>query len=85
MPLLLILIFIAGYLLIAFEQLLKVDKAAVAILTGVVCWILLSFGLSDMPVFDGNQVPSSVPQFVTDSLFVHLGSIAEILFSCLGP
>jgi Na+/H+ antiporter NhaD/arsenite permease-like protein len=33
-------IFILGYLLIAFEHFLKINKAAVALLTGVICWAL---------------------------------------------
>ena len=44
MILLIVAVFVIGYLGIAFEHPLKIDKAAFAILTGVVCWVLLVLG-----------------------------------------
>ena len=38
MNVLLIFIFIAGYLAIASEHVIKINKAATALLTGVLCW-----------------------------------------------
>ena len=35
-----ILIFILGYLCIALENFLKINKAAIALVTGVLCWTL---------------------------------------------
>lgn len=35
-----LLVFVVGYLLIMFEHTLRIDKAAIALLTGSVCWIL---------------------------------------------
>jgi NhaD family Na+/H+ antiporter len=40
-------LFIVGYLLIAFEHIVKVNKAAVALLTGVLCWTIYMFGTPD--------------------------------------
>ena len=67
----LIAIFIFGYLLIAFEQPLKLNKAAAALLTGVVCWTIYIL-----------QSPSSAT--VSKQLFEHLGEIASLLFFLLG-
>ena len=44
MYILMIVAFIIGYFLIALEHPLKIDKAASAVLTGVVCWTLLVIG-----------------------------------------
>ena len=38
---LLVLLFIAGYCAIAFEQTIRVNKSAIALLTGVACWTVL--------------------------------------------
>ena len=38
------LIFAVGYLCIALEHPLRIDKAATAILTAVLCWTLLALG-----------------------------------------
>ena len=46
-------VFVFGYILIAFEHPLKFDKTATAILTGVVCWVLLVFGLDNYFKNDG--------------------------------
>jgi Na+/H+ antiporter NhaD/arsenite permease-like protein len=40
-------VFIVGYLLIAGEHLAKVNKAAIALLTGVLCWTLYVAGTPD--------------------------------------
>ena len=38
-----IIIFILGYILIAFEHPIKINKSATAILTGVLCWAMYAF------------------------------------------
>lgn len=43
MELLIIIIFVVGYILIALEHTVKVNKTASALLTGVLCWTLLAF------------------------------------------
>src|SRR4051812_19411941 len=40
MEVIIILVFIAGYIVIAFEHSLNVNKTATALLTGVICWTL---------------------------------------------
>src|SRR5258705_7097047 len=71
MELLIITIFILGYAAIAFEQPLKINKAASALLTGVLCWtayVLLSH--------DKNVVAQELTH--------HLGNLAGILFFLMG-
>lgn len=68
---LVIIIFIVGYISIAFEHKIKIDKAATALVTGVLCW-LFYFLASD-----------SIPK-VEHELLQHLGEIAAILFFLLG-
>lgn len=69
--------FVLGYFFIAMEHPFKIDKAASAILTGVICWTILIFGketiLAGMPVEEIDSV-----------LLEHVGEIAEILFFLLG-
>lgn len=79
MALLLIIVFAMGYVLIALEQPLKLDKAATALLTGTLCWILLRAGDAGM-VTHGHATAFSMQ----DALFEHLGKISEILFFLLG-
>src|SRR5258705_4392469 len=61
-------IFIIGYLAIAFEQPLKINKAASALLTGVICWAVYSLS----------------GELVSENLAHHLAEIAGILFFLLG-
>src|SRR6188508_3349344 len=60
-------IFILGYLAIAFEHPLKVNKAASALLTGVVCWSLYA-------LWGGDK------ELVSENLGHHLSDIAGIIF-----
>ena len=60
-------IFILGYLAIAFEHPLKINKAASALLTGVVCWTLYALWGSDKDL-------------VSENLGHHLSDIAGIIF-----
>jgi Na+/H+ antiporter NhaD/arsenite permease-like protein len=66
-----VIIFLIGYILIAFEHLIKVNKTATALLTGVICWTIYALG---------NQQVNEV----SEQLSHHLSSIAEILFFLLG-
>ncbi len=45
----LLVVFIVGYLAIVFEHNIKVDKAASALLTGTICWALFVLGYDVMP------------------------------------
>jgi Na+/H+ antiporter NhaD/arsenite permease-like protein len=71
MTLIIIAVFVLGYLAIAFEHPLKVNKAAAALITGVICWTLYIMGGSE-------------PEHVVEELIAHLGEIASILFFLLG-
>ena len=43
-----ILVFLVGYLCIALEHPLKVNKAGTALLTGTILWVLYTFGAPDL-------------------------------------
>ena len=68
---LLIIVFILGYIAIAFEHPLKLNKAASALITGVLCWTIYI-------------LQSQSTDTVTEDLLHHLGEIASILFFLLG-
>ena len=85
MAILIVAVFILGYALIAFEHPLKIDKAATALLTGVLCWIILMFGMEYMPAY--SEIATAHPDtrsYISASLSEHLGNISEILFFLLG-
>lgn len=64
-------IFAIGYLAIALERAIHIDKAASALLAGILCWTVLTLGSDD-------------PATVLAPLAAHLGDIAGILFFLLG-
>ncbi|MCP9753511.1 sodium:proton antiporter NhaD [Ferruginibacter sp. HRS2-29] len=63
-------IFILGYVCIAFEHPLRINKAASALITGVLCWTVY--------ILQGDA------ETVTGELLHHLGETASILFFLLG-
>jgi len=82
MAVLLLIVFVLGYILITLENPVKIDKAGTALLTGAICWVILSFGIEYMPASSENPMISTDPgSFIHHSLFEHIGKIAEILFS----
>ncbi|WP_397379187.1 sodium:proton antiporter NhaD [Pseudomonas sp.] len=77
--------FVFGYLCIALEHPLKIDKAASAILTAVICWTLLVFGAdSILPMIDSATASSASGHGISGELRHHLGEISEILFFLMG-
>jgi len=66
-----IIIFILGYLAIAFEHPLRLNKAASALITGVLCWTVYI-------------VQSADAHIVSEELVNHLGEISSILFFLMG-
>ncbi len=64
-------IFIIGYAAITLEHPLKINKAASAMLTGVLCWTVYALFKSDS-------------HYVNSHLLEHLGDVAGILFFLLG-
>jgi Na+/H+ antiporter NhaD/arsenite permease-like protein len=71
MEIAIITIFIIGYAAIALEHPLRVNKAATALLTGVLCWTVFVIFSSDK-------------QAVEHELIDHLGEVSGILFFLLG-
>lgn len=68
---LILIIFIAGYVCIAFEHPLKLNKAATALITGVLCWTIY--------ILQSNDVHA-----VSEELVHSFGEISSILFFLLG-
>lgn len=71
MTALIIAVFVIGYLAITLEHPLHINKAATALITGVLCWTLY--------IVNAHEAHT-----VNEHLVGHLGSISEILFFLLG-
>ncbi|HEY0354949.1 MAG TPA: sodium:proton antiporter NhaD, partial [Flavisolibacter sp.] len=71
MIILITIVFIIGYAAIALEHPLKINKAATALLTGVVCWSVFA-------------LMSPEKHHASEMLTEHLGEVAGILFFLLG-
>jgi Na+/H+ antiporter NhaD/arsenite permease-like protein len=71
MTILIVIIFVAGYIAIAFEHALKINKAAPALITGVLCWTVCILQADDVHV-------------MSEELLHGFGEIAAILFFLLG-
>lgn len=98
MTTLLVIIFVVGYLCIATESLLKIDKAAIALLMCVLCWVCYMAGSIDYtqimhaddvaPYLTGNslsEITTQVHNFVNEHLIMdHMGDTCEILFFLIG-
>lgn len=100
MYILMVVIFILGYAAIALEHNIGVDKAASALITGVLCWTIYVLGAQGIVDFE------SIPHFISEMFFEeshltdrneiithyvtefqileHLGEIGSILFFLLG-
>jgi Na+/H+ antiporter NhaD/arsenite permease-like protein len=71
MIILLLATFILGYILITIEHAIHINKAAIALITAVICWTILIMN------------PAS-KEIVLEALGHHLTSVAEIVFFLLG-
>lgn len=71
MTTIIIIIFIVGYLAITLENEIKVNKAAAALITGVLCWVFYILATPDKLL-------------VNDQLMEHLADISGILFFLIG-
>jgi NhaD family Na+/H+ antiporter len=71
MAILMILVFALGYLAIALEHTIRLNKAATALVTGVLCWTVYILFTPDK-------------EMVTDQLAHHLGELSQILFFLMG-
>lgn len=67
-----IIIFVVGYLAIALEHPIKINKTASALLTGVICWTLYA-------LFSHESM-----EHIGEQLNHHLGQISGILFFLMG-
>ncbi len=84
LTLIIVIVFLCGYLCIALEALTKVNKAAVALLMLVVCWTLFM-------VDPGSYIPEVIQNFggkiqlaVSEVIEKHLGSTGTTLFFLMG-
>jgi Na+/H+ antiporter NhaD/arsenite permease-like protein len=66
-----LIIFVLGYAAIAMEHSIRLNKAASALITAVLCWTIYILNAPD-------------PHIINDQLSEHLGGIASILFFLLG-
>ena len=71
MILTIIIVFILGYAAIAMEHSIKINKAASALITGVLCWTIFI-------------VSSPDKHLISENLEEHLGELSGILFFLLG-
>ena len=79
MYLVIALVFVIGYLAIAMEHPINVNKAATALVTGVLIWVLMMLGQEALfpPEARGHEM-------LVHHLMEHLGDIASILFFLMG-
>lgn len=71
MVILILIVFILGYVAIATEHVIRLNKAASALITGVLCWTVYMLNSGDH-------------HLVNEQLTEHLGEISGILFFLLG-
>ena len=74
-------VFCAGYLCIALESVLKINKAAIALLMCVLCWTLL---MLDPASYYINVAADNVVHHVAEAIERHLGETAGTLFFLMG-
>lgn len=93
-----IIVFVLGYLAIALEHPIKVDKAASALIIGSLCWVVyilggaeilqLGYSPSWQHFTETNNVgmtAEAIHAFIVEHEIIHhIGEIAEILFFLLG-
>jgi Na+/H+ antiporter NhaD/arsenite permease-like protein len=97
MYLLMVVVFVLGYVAIALEHPIKIDKAASALLIGAITWTI--FALNADSILEGSKglveymhefsllnegQTTTAQHYVVHELSHHLSEIAEILFFLLG-
>ncbi len=82
MIVLLIAIFVFGYIFIILEHRVEVDKAASALLTGVLCWVVLLLGRDTLLIDSLAHIEDKI-HFLHHTLVSSVGEISEILFFLL--
>ncbi|HSQ46095.1 MAG TPA: sodium:proton antiporter NhaD [Lutibacter sp.] len=95
METIIVVIFILGYLAIALEHNLKLDKLIPALAMMAILWALVAFGIDTVPNWFDSSAHKLVEGFsafsleerhhlLEETLLHHLGKTAEILFFLLG-
>ena len=83
MEIILVSIFILGYLAITLEHTLKIDKLIPALAMMATLWAIIA--LNHMPVFEvDTSLKQLVPTHIEEILLHHLGKTAEIIIFLLG-
>ncbi len=94
---LMIIVFILGYIGIALEHTININKAATALIIGTICWVLYIIGAEDILSMNLSSAWNSFStlhnetlgleearHFITENeVVLHLGETAEILFFLL--
>ncbi|MBO6516299.1 MAG: sodium:proton antiporter NhaD [Bacteroidia bacterium] len=77
-----VVVFVLGYIAIALEHNIKIDKAASALITGMVCWALYVFSIDG----SGHEIQHIIEHGHGGSggLIHHLYDIGSILFFLMG-
>jgi Na+/H+ antiporter NhaD/arsenite permease-like protein len=97
MYILMVVVFVLGYLAIALEHPIKIDKAASALLIGSITWAIFALGadvilegspqlanyLHEFSLLNNGETTTTI-HYVQHELSHHLVDIAEILFFLLG-
>lgn len=82
-----VLVFCVGYVLIALEHPIQINKTATALVLGAVCWAIYALNVPAPEVSPSQIVIPKIPDhsdLVKASLSHHLGNIASILFFLMG-
>ena len=84
-------VFVLGYVFIALEHNVHVDKAASALVTGTLCWALFVLGTHDVPAHlmeayrtFGGEGHGGLAMFFEHRLLHHMEEISSILFFLMG-
>ncbi|MBR4898595.1 MAG: sodium:proton antiporter NhaD [Prevotella sp.] len=81
LSILIVTVFVAGYLCIALESVTKVNKAAIALLMCVLCWTLLMMGPG---AYYPEVATDGVVHHIAEVIEHHLGDAAGTLFFLMG-
>jgi Na+/H+ antiporter NhaD/arsenite permease-like protein len=98
MELIIIIVFIIGYILIALEHPIQINKTATALLTGVICWTLFVFSEPPKALLQSEHFMNFMNRhhanlsgmhelysaYVNEALGHKLNEIAQILFFLMG-
>ena len=84
----LVAVFVIGYLGIALEHPLKIDKSATALLLGMVMWVLFILGADALPFVVEKAAEhgfgTHYSDFVNAEILHHMGEISTTLFFLIG-